>query len=884
MPARLGNVGTNPRFALLILALVAATASMADEGLLRLTIDNDNRDLGCMLAAGVDPRTERLANLMALIRNDVALTACYARFSPVVSWWRPAIVLIVLLVSAAGLFLALPWWRARRTRPIIGEADHTVLRELMTRAGIDQGSVRFVVDPSAMTSGAVAFGRPGSYTVSLHAGLLARRQADPAGFTAVVLHELAHVRAGDVRLAYATTALWRVFLIIVLLPFATANGRILARELFGWSEARSLFWPGAAPILVRELALAGALTLLVTVTRANLLRHREHQADLAAVRWGGEPDVWSRYVEQGPRRLRDLWSSHPSWQSRRTAIERAAAPGETALPMVLTGAATLFVTAVVSDLPTDFGLRGDWSMAAAVLTGLLAGSIVVGTVTPTNGVRAGLWFGLGLVLAEAVLNRIDGNQWLPSRPWMLLALPLFAVFTCRLAAELTALWRRWTVARVVLTAFVLAGWLLWWEHIGKLLVLGHLIHDQAVLAQLGRLGQVGGQTVPLLLAMSANLIGFTTVPLWPASATAACLVPLVVSVFLGGSRPSLPKVLLAGLAGGALALLLNALALTYLHSQIRPPIDARALAFVVTLFLIFTTLAGVIPAALWTAWRAVRFRLLTTLAVTALSVTVAAFGIFLMLGLDGCLGPVNLVARSCSWKAWFGASWPQPIVAVLVPSVPVVAVVALLPFNVRRSEWAGGFLTETGRSVRRGALVLVAAVVPVLLTVAGLPTDGGVSLGFRSTAEITDVPAVTRASSELRAAQAAAWLQYGGGALLMQYGNDLEELGNDLKLKSPNGELDEKKAIPRLRALVADIQRIRRYFQLPDPPMQRHWSAAIDALDRDVKTMLTAAEQDDSASFEKGLNHLLTSSRQIMDIAQELISLAAKTSADTYHY
>ncbi|GGS82083.1 hypothetical protein ACFFV7_44845 [Nonomuraea spiralis] len=65
---------------------------------------------------------------------------------------------------------------------------------------------------------------------------------------------------------------------------------------------------------------------------------------------------------------------------------------------------------------------------------------------------------------------------------------------------------------------------------------------------------------------------------------------------------------------------------------------------------------------------------------------------------------------------------------MLVPFVPVVAVVAALPFAARRSERACGFLTEK------------------------------------------DVPAVTRASPELRAAQAAAWSKYGGGVLLSRYG------------------------------------------------------------------------------------------------------------------
>ena len=47
------------------------------------------------------------------------------------------------------------------------------------------------------------------------------RLADTAGtdrFRAVVLHELAHLRNGGVDVTYATIALWRMFLVLALLP------------------------------------------------------------------------------------------------------------------------------------------------------------------------------------------------------------------------------------------------------------------------------------------------------------------------------------------------------------------------------------------------------------------------------------------------------------------------------------------------------------------------------------------------------------------------------------------------------------------------------------------------------------------------------------------
>ncbi|QIK10199.1 M48 family metalloprotease [Streptomyces sp. ID38640] len=74
---------------------------------------------------------------------------------------------------------------------------------------------RVVVDPSAASTGAAVFGRNRRPTVCLHAGLLAGRATAPEDFEAVLLHELAHIRNGDVTLTYATIALWRTFIAAV---------------------------------------------------------------------------------------------------------------------------------------------------------------------------------------------------------------------------------------------------------------------------------------------------------------------------------------------------------------------------------------------------------------------------------------------------------------------------------------------------------------------------------------------------------------------------------------------------------------------------------------------------------------------------------------------
>ncbi|MFF4243622.1 M48 family metalloprotease [Streptomyces sp. NPDC001822] len=97
-----------------------------------------------------------------------------------------------------------------------------LLDELVATAGLARPP-RFVVASAAVTASAVVFGRWRRPTIRLDGGLVATSDTQRDRFRAVVLHELAHVRNGDVGVTYFTVALWRVFLTSVL-PLWTAMG------------------------------------------------------------------------------------------------------------------------------------------------------------------------------------------------------------------------------------------------------------------------------------------------------------------------------------------------------------------------------------------------------------------------------------------------------------------------------------------------------------------------------------------------------------------------------------------------------------------------------------------------------------------------------------
>ncbi len=515
--------GTTLRFGLLCVVLCLASLFMARQ----LNIVDAwatprsaaRNDLSCTLAAGVDPDAPPLGNTLAELHGYSMLERCRSG-TGTVSFEIACAATGAVLVLAFALYWWLPSWKSRRGRLVtlrLPETDGELLAHLAAlseRAGLTR-IPRFAVDPRALSAGAVVFGRPRRYTVCLHAGLLARRAVDPAAFEAVVLHELAHLRNRDVDVAYATVALWRVFLAVVLLPFTVQQGRLLARGLLGTDSA---YWPGVAPGLVRDIALALFLVLLVHLARADILRTRELHADADAVGWGADSDSWgpadgtlAPSTPGGKFRARlaaftGLWRTHPTWAVRRRSLtDPEALFGVDALQMFLLGAVGVLL---YSALPVGwFGLSGP--DAVRVASGLAAAFVV--TITglalwratlyavgsgrrPTSGLRSGAWLGLGTAVGELLFgDAMDDNHLLPARPWVLLVPMVCAMVTAWWSAQWAELIIRSRSGRGRHGALVLglpamwavfAAWFSWWETSGVWYAVGALFSRSQVAAWL----------------------------------------------------------------------------------------------------------------------------------------------------------------------------------------------------------------------------------------------------------------------------------------------------------------------------------------------------------------------------------------------------------------
>lgn len=355
--------------------------------------------------------------------------------------------LLLLSAVAFALYWTAPARKLKRDRLEPLSADDApevveVLAELCQIAGLrDRPS--FVWSPTNAAASGVAFGRRGGYYVALTGGLVARFYTDPPAFRAIVLHELAHLRNRDVDRTYLAVAVWQAFLIVAIAPFVISRFFVPSEHLL--------------PIAWRLLV----LTVLVLLTRNEVLRIRELYADLRAAHWEGAQSALPRVLadaRDGSRRrwLGALLDFHPSARQRRAILADCT-------PLFRPD----FVLGIVTGATAAIGIRGGaflfndlfvvrfggWFdqldpgalIACAVMGGLCA--YIVGSDLweaellaahrghgPIGGLRMGAGLGAGLVIGfwvdlTAVRSAALGQSALGAFSWVACATGVCAVVT-----------------------------------------------------------------------------------------------------------------------------------------------------------------------------------------------------------------------------------------------------------------------------------------------------------------------------------------------------------------------------------------------------------------------------------------------------------------------
>lgn len=465
---------TDGRFRMLVVAAVVLWA-----GTLALVVGGP-----AVLTAGAAARSSAPWVLREASHTDIVhidehrLRGLAQRAGPVVrTLWQglapsvaaAALLLAAVMAAAWGLYRAHPWCRRLRLRPrplAEDEAPGLVreLRGLAARYGVRMPALQW----RSGLLGGLAYGVRGREALLLWGLPRVLASAWPGPARAVTLHEFAHVVNRDAHLREWSRAIWTAlgcgFAGLALAAWATrAAGAIGFLEMLA-----------GRPALAANCA---GLVLMVLWIWIDLVRAREHYADLRVAEWGAGPALervlaiapaGARFHPSPARRLQRLSDPRPLFEvSRGVALQTGLLLGlSVALaPWILYGVNLLTLLVVeprlleASTQLVRFGAAGRLVLVAATVvwrTVLLPAPWLVSLAALVH--LATRVLGLQVqreALADLALRDRRSWRYLPlARHAFLLAVGIEAGF-------LVAPWTPWTPASGASLARA-AAWLPWW--------------------------------------------------------------------------------------------------------------------------------------------------------------------------------------------------------------------------------------------------------------------------------------------------------------------------------------------------------------------------------------------------------------------------------------
>ena len=290
--------------------------------------------------------------------------------------WGPP---VAVLAGALVLTMGAPRWLEYRHHwvpvpPDLAGAALARYDAVAAEAGLRKTPI-LMWNAASKGRSAVAYGSPRAYRVAITPALVGAARRDPTIFDLVLVHELAHVRHHDVTLAYYAVCVWYALLPALAAPLAW---RAVDHDL---------------SLVPEYLLRVTALTVLVYMVRAALLRVREHYADVRAGSAPASADALIGALQgshsPGRRVIRPL-SVHPSAAAR---VRVVGDPGR----LARLSAAELFAVSVTAtwSLPLLEDVLANGDPTAVLRAAQVSRWVVFGVVGAYTGTVLARWAGAG---------------------------------------------------------------------------------------------------------------------------------------------------------------------------------------------------------------------------------------------------------------------------------------------------------------------------------------------------------------------------------------------------------------------------------------------------------------------------------------------------------
>jgi len=650
------------RFVILILVLAVSTGAIFGYWWQLSQAALQARVQACLTGHAALPVAQFIQRVSDSAVGPVQTADCVRPAGPSLTAWSLAGVAAMAVVTLL-LYSATPWWirrggaRGRRRLRELSVADRDRLGhrldELAARAGVPSPS--WLADLGAPRPDGRAFGWPRHPQVWLSAPLVISGPEHPR-FTAVVLHELAHLRNQDLRLTYLSIAARNAFCIV--LPAGYVAALVVAGAGPSWPDLRTtaavLFL--IALVWLNIWSVSQSLELAANATAAVQARDLPGYSGFAARddRGHGQPMAWWRRAREWSPTLATQRSVHrdPGLLFRPDSLAMFSAGIATAivasevtpacfavvlssgsgglggllslagnrallLMLVTYGPAALIAAAVVAALACTQAWRLEYQ---AQVAGTGVGFRQLGQLALP--LAAGMMAGIPLSVDYAMAGTWGVFDTSAGRDLIVLAISATVLATVlliafRWASESAAAWfttdRRGS--RVVRAAAILTGTVTF----SAPLFAWTLTYGLPLSMQARRGPSPGQQRLlghwPAVAAIDAHFLPLGVWDIVPGSAFLAALACVFVAA--GGPRPGLPgrhgmpfrRVLAAGLVAGAISVIASLALILLLRGTVGNHAVIRAggwgLLYFTRVFQLLVATGGGLAAA-WAACRAGR--------------------------------------------------------------------------------------------------------------------------------------------------------------------------------------------------------------------------------------------------------------------------------------